>query len=185
MRQVMRRHVRSDRYSGLSILLHWSMLILLIAVYAAIELRELFPKGSDPRQALKMWHFMLGLSVLALVSIRIAARLVTPAPAEDGGPPWQRLAAAAVRLGLYGLMVAMPLAGWLILSAEGKPIPFFGLELPPLVAPDAQIAEQIEEWHELGGTIGYVLVGLHAAAALFHHYVLRDGALRRMLPARA
>ena len=55
------------RYGSLSIGLHWLMFLLMIAVYATIELREFYPKGSDPREALKVWHFMLGLSVLALV----------------------------------------------------------------------------------------------------------------------
>ena len=79
-------------------------------------------------------------------------------------------------------MIGMPIAGWLILSAEGKNIPFFGLELPALVGKDAQLAERIEETHELGGTIGYWLIGIHAAASLFHHYILRDRVLARMMP---
>jgi cytochrome b561 len=81
-------------------------------------------------------------------------------------------------------MLGMPLAGWTILSAEGDPIPFFGLELPPLVGPDKDFAHQVEELHELGGTIAYWLIGLHALAALFHHYVLKDGVLLRMMPRR-
>jgi cytochrome b561 len=81
-------------------------------------------------------------------------------------------------------MIAMPIAGWLILSAEGKAIPFFGFELPALVGANEQLAERTEEIHELGGTIGYWLIGIHAAASLFHHYVLRDRVLARMLPVR-
>lgn len=69
-----------DRYNAASIALHWIMLALLIGVYAAIELREFLPKGSGPREAMKTWHFMLGLSVLGLVWLRIAARLMWPAP---------------------------------------------------------------------------------------------------------
>ena len=78
----------------------------------------------------------------------------------------------------------MPLAGWALLGAEGKPILFFGLELPPLTAPDHDLAETIEELHEIGGTILYILIGIHAAAALAHHYLLGDDTLRRMLPGR-
>ena len=83
---------------------------------------------------------------------------------------------------LYLLMIAMPLGGWLILSASGKPIPFFGLELPALVAENQALADQVKEIHEIGGTAGYWLIGLHAAAALFHHYIQRDNTLRRMWP---
>ena len=175
---------RPDRYSGASILLHWLMLLLIAAVYAAIELREFFPKGSDPREALKQWHFMLGLSVLGLVLLRIAARLVW-APPTPVGPRWQQAIARLTHFALYLLMSGMPIAGWLILSAEGKAIPFFGFDLPALVPANEDFAEQVEEVHELGGTIGYWLIGLHAAASLFHHYVLRDRLLARMIPLRA
>ena len=67
------------RYSVASIILHWLMLLLIVGVYAAIEFREFFQEGSEPREALKTWHFMLGLSVLGLVWLRIAARLIWPA----------------------------------------------------------------------------------------------------------
>ena len=66
----------NSRYGTLSITLHWLMFILMIAVYASIELRELFPKGSDPREAMKALHFMLGLSLLLLLTVRIS----NPAP---------------------------------------------------------------------------------------------------------
>ena len=79
-------------------------------------------------------------------------------------------------------MICMPLAGWLILSAAGKPIPFFGLQLPALISENKDLAKLIREFHETLGKVGYFLIGLHAVAALFHHYVLRDNTLRRMLP---
>jgi cytochrome b561 len=85
---------------------------------------------------------------------------------------------------LYVWMVAMPILGWLILSGEAKPIPFFGLELPPLIVPDDLLGERLEDLHGTIGTIGYYLVGLHAAAALYHHYFMHDDTLRRMLPRR-
>jgi superoxide oxidase len=171
----------NHRYSSLTISLHWLMLALLAAVYACIELRVLWPKGSDPRELIKTWHFMLGLSVFALVWVRIAARLSggTP-PIEPAPPAWQNLLAKGVHVALYALMIVMPIGGWLILSASGKPIPFFGLELPALVAPDKALAEQIKEIHETGGVVGYWLIGLHAAASLFHHYIKRDNTLLRM-----
>lgn len=174
-----------NRYGSLSIGLHWLMLLLLIAVYACIELRELFPKGSDPREALKTWHFMLGLSVFVLVWLRLAMHFSGPTPRIEPAPPaWQRLSATLMHLGLYALMIGMPLGGWLLLSASGKPIPFFGLQLPALMGENKGLADLIKEIHETGGTVGYFLVGFHAAAALFHHYIKRDDTLVRMLPAR-
>lgn len=171
----------APRFSGLSIALHWLMLALLAAVYACIELREFYPRGSDIREGLKTWHFMLGLSVFVLVWVRLAARAVSW-PRGPTPRTWSGVAAAAVHLALYALMIAMPVMGWIVLSAEGDPAPFFGLSLPPLVAPDEGLAERVEDLHATVGVVGYWLIGLHAAASLFHHYGLRDGTLRRMLP---
>ena len=70
----------ANRYGSLSIGLHWLMLLLLIVVYASIEMRELSPKGSDPRAALKTWHFVLGLSIFALVWLRLAIHLSGTTP---------------------------------------------------------------------------------------------------------
>ena len=172
-----------SRYSSLSITLHWAMLLLLIAVYACMELREYYPKGSDFREGLKMWHFMFGLTVLLLVLIRIVARVTGGTPPITPDPPaWQTLIARLTHLALYAFMIAMPIAGWVILSASGKAIPFYGLDLPALVGLNKALAEQVKELHETVATIGYFLVGLHAVAALFHHYIVKDDTLRRMMP---
>jgi len=64
------------RWGSLSIALHWLMLILMVGVYACIELKGFFPKGSETRELLKQWHFMLGLSVFALVWLRLLARAI-------------------------------------------------------------------------------------------------------------
>jgi cytochrome b561 len=174
-----------SRYGSLSIGLHWLMLLLIAAVYACIELRGNFPKGSDIREGLKTWHFMLGLSILLLVLVRSAAHFIGTVPRIEPDPPkWQSLFAKLMHIALYALMIGMPLLGWLTLSAEGKPVPFFGLQLPSLVGESKSIAGWAKELHETGGTVGYFLIGLHAAAAMFHHYVVRDNTLRRMLPSR-
>ncbi|MGZ8227853.1 MAG: cytochrome b [Methylococcaceae bacterium] len=175
----------TERYGSLSIGLHWLMLILLAVVYACIELREFFPKGSDIREGLKTWHYMLGLSVFVLVWLRLAPSLGGAFPRIEPDPPmWQKRSARLMYIALYVLMIGMPLAGWLMLSAEGKPIPFFGLELPALIGESKEVAELIKEVHQTAGKTGYFLIGFHAAAALFHHFVLRDNTLRRMLPSR-
>lgn len=88
-------------------------------------------------------------------------------------------------LALYTFLIVMPLLGWLMLSAEGKVVPFLGLEFPALIGPDKLLGGKLEEIHETIGTIGYYLIGLHAAAALFHHYFMRDDTALRMLPSRA
>lgn len=174
-----------ERYGSLQIALHWAMLLLLAAVYTCIELKGFFPKGSGLREGLKAWHSMLGLTVLALATLRLVLHLAGPRPRVHPTPArWQTLAAKLVHFALYVFMIGMPILGWLMLSADAETIPFFGWALPPLVDADANLAEQFEEIHESIGKIGYALIGFHAAAALFHHYFLRDDTLRRMIPLR-
>lgn len=175
-----------ERYHPLSIGAHWLTLILLVAVYALIELRGIFPKGSAAHDAMKTWHFMLGLTVFGLTFARLAARGLYAAPAAaTGTPAWQHVLTKTLYLTLYLFLLVMPLLGWLTLSAKGKPIPFFGLDLPALIAPDKPLGRNLQNIHETIGTLGYYLIGAHAFAALFHHYILRDGTLRRMWLARA
>jgi cytochrome b561 len=171
------------RYGSARITLHWLMALLMVAVYALIELREFYPKGSDPRELMKTLHFMLGLGVLFLAVLRIFVATQSPKPPITPAlSAWQRILAAITHGLLYLLMLGLPLLGWLLLSAAGKPIPFFGIELPPLIGQDKALAKTLKEVHQLAGQAGYFLIGLHTAAALFHHYVVKDDTLRRMLP---
>jgi superoxide oxidase len=173
----------SRGYSGTMIALHWGIVLLIIAVYATMELRGLAPRGPE-RDAVKAVHYMLGLSVLVLVMLRVAVRLSSPPPPAimPALPAWQAWSARLLHAVLYLFMFAMPVLGWLVLSAQGAGIPFWGLSLPSLVSPDKALARSFKEAHEFIATLGYGLVGLHAAAALFHHYIRRDTTLRRMLP---
>jgi len=174
-----------DRYGSLQIILHWTTLLLVVALYVCIELRGQFPKGSNVREALKAWHFTLGLSVLILAIVRIGLQLYGPSPAIRPAPPgWQIAAGKVVHFALYAFMIGMPIIGWLLLSSEGKDIPFCGFNLPRLIGASKDLAEQLEELHETVGNIGYAMIGVHAAAALAHHYIARDNTLLRMLPRR-
>lgn len=177
---------KPETYSTPFIALHWFMAVLIAAVFATIELREYFPKGSDPREQLKALHFMLGLSVLLLVVLRIILR------AREADPPIvppmataQKAIALGLHLALYAVMLVMPILGWVTLSAAGKPVPFFGLTLPALVAENKELAENLKEAHEFIGTIFYYLIGIHILAALFHHYARKDNTLTRMLLPRS
>ena len=177
--------IGTSRYGSLSIGLHWLMLLLIVTVYAAMELKGLFPRGSDGRQMMVMWHFTLGLSVLALAVLRLVVNSFSTAPKIVPEPPkLQQLVAKLMHLALYALMIGMPLAGWMILSAAGKPILFFGLQLPALIGQNIDTAKQIKEIHETVASLGYFLIGIHAAAALYHHYIARDNTLLRMMPGR-
>ena len=172
------------RYGTALVAVHWFMALLMVAVFASIELRVLYAKGTEMRDFMKALHFMLGLSVLLMVVLRLAARWASPKPVEaapaNALQTWSQRLAAVGHLALYGFMLLMPLAGWLALSAAGKPIPFFGLELPALMGPNKTFAHDIKELHEAVGETGYWLIGIHVAAALGHHYVLKDGLMSRM-----
>jgi superoxide oxidase len=174
----------ADRYSSLTVGLHWMIFLLLVAVYACMELRGFAEKGSALRNGMSALHFMLGLSVLLLVVLRLASRAVG-GPAPGIRPPlplWQARSAAVLHVLLYAFMIAMPLLGWLTLSAGGKPIPFFGAVLPPLLGTNVELSRQIKEVHETLATVGYFLIGVHAAAGLAHRYLFKDNTLARMLP---
>lgn len=171
------------RYSTALVAVHWFMALLMVAVFASIELRVLYAKGTEMRDAMKALHFMLGMGVLLMVLLRLAARWNSPKPVEAAASPaqtWAHRLAAMGHLALYGFMLLMPLAGWLALSAAGKPIPFFGLELPALMGPNKTFAHDIKELHEAVGQLGYWLIGVHVAAALGHHYIIKDGLMSRM-----
>jgi cytochrome b561 len=174
----------AQRYAKLSMTLHWLMLGLFVGVYACIELKGMVPRTSPFKGLLLGMHGVFGLSIFALVWIRLFGRL-KPAPSISPPlPVWQKVSSQVVHVALYALMIATPLLAWLMLSAGGKPIPYFGLFLPSPLSLDTELARQLKSWHEWVGNMGYWLIGLHAIAALFHHYVLGDNTLVRMLPGR-
>ena len=165
----------AHHYSRMSIALHWLMVLLFVLIYAAIEFRGIFPKDSDGRNLMKDAHFMLRLLARTLG----VAPKITPTP-----PAWQTALATLMHWALYLFMIAMPVLGYLVLSYNDKPVFFYGFDILPLTAKDPDFAKQIKSWHELGGTIGYWLIGLHAVAGLAHHYLIKDNTLLRMLPGR-
>ncbi len=178
----MSNHNHSERYSKSIVIMHWVMLLLMASVYAFIELKVLFVKGTPPRELMKAIHFTLGLTVFLFVLVRIYFRLSSTTPAiQPALSPLAQYASKTMHLVLYGLMIAMPIAGWLTLSAAGKTVPFYGLELPPLIAKNKELADIIKELHETAGKAGYFLIAGHALVGLYNHYIRRDNVLTRML----
>lgn len=173
--------IPAARFPRRLVVLHWLTVLLLAAVYATMELRGLFPRGSASREAIKTAHYFLGLSVFALTWVRLGLRLAgRPPPITPRPPAWQSFLSAAVALALYGLLLTMPVIGYLLLNAEGHAPSIAGLQLPLLVAENHALAERLEGWHEGIAVAGYWLVGLHALAALYHHHVRHDDTLLRM-----
>lgn len=172
-----------QRYDAVSIALHWVTAVLVVVVIALIELKGWFPKGSMLRDAMKFWHFQLGAFVLLLGGMRLIWALLAarPEPLAAPGSLERRLGAIA-HGALYLALFLLPLSGLIILIIAGKPVAVFGIDLPVRVPGDRPVAKAVEEVHEFFGNAMMALIGLHAAAALWHHYLRRDATLTRMLP---
>jgi len=172
-------------YGWVSISFHWLMLLLIVATYAAMDLKSFYPKGSPAREALATWHFTLGLTVFCFVWLRLWARSTGPNPViEPAMAAWQAMSAKAMHWVLYALMISLPLLGWLTISAKGINVSLFGTELPALIGKNDELAKWTKQIHEAIANAGYFLIGLHVSAALLHHYVKRDNTLKLMLPKR-
>lgn len=175
------------RYSLSMIRLHWLTFILVVAAYVFMEFRDIFPRNTPGREFMKAAHYSMGLTILGLTLARLIIKLTgDPAPAITPAPPaWQQTAVKAGHALIYLFLIAMPLLGWATLSTEGDAVIFYGLEIPALLAPDKIMSGRLEELHELGGKIGYVLLGAHALLAILHHTLFKDTTLIRMMPKRA
>ena len=128
-------------------------------------------------------HKLLGFTLLCVVVARLVYRFRNGAPADEPTLEWwQKAASHATHWGIYALLVAVPLGGWLGVSLYGARSIFGIVSLPPLAGQDQDAAGAIFTWHFRGAMLLVILVGAHVGAALFHHVVRKDGVLRRMLP---
>ncbi len=171
-------------YDRVEIALHWTTAAFVAVLWLLGQGWGYLPRGSDGRHALQDLHVSLGLLFTAVLAARILWRLGPgrrPLPATTG---LAEVAAKLVHYLLYVLLTGQVVLGWLWRWANHDPLSLFGLFTIP--SPAAFTKAQKTLFGNLHGTIANViliLAGLHAAAALFHHFALRDGVLRRMLPA--
>jgi cytochrome b561 len=179
-------HANAPRYPLTMIRLHWLTFVLVVLAYIFMEFREIFDRGTPGREFMKATHYSLGLTILALTLARLVVKVTGPAAPviSPALAPWQQTAATLGHIAIYAFLIAMPLLGWATLSAEGDPVPYLGFELPALVGPDKVLSGRLEELHEIGGKIGYVLLGGHALLSIIHHAVFKDTTLIRMMPER-
>jgi cytochrome b561 len=169
-----------ERYNRVARFLHWSIAALVIGNIAGGLLHE--PLEDVVR--LIPVHKAIGMTVLALTLVRIAWRFTWRAPPHPAGMSALEIAAArAVHGVFYGLMLAMPLTGWIIASAGKYPLSWFGLfDLPKLPVTRADpLYGAASEGHEILGWLFLALAILHIAAALRHHVLIKDNVLRRMM----
>lgn len=174
-----------SRYTHTAIALHWGMFLLIVWGFSiGISMVDL--PLSPAKLKYFSWHKWIGVTVFLLAVARIGWRLTHPAPPLPVTMPiWQRKAATLSHMLLYVLIVAVPLSGWIYSSAAGLPTVYLGLvPLPDLLAKDKGLAEQLKSVHYLLNTTLAVIVLLHGAAALKHHFIDKDGLLARMWPSR-
>jgi len=168
-------------YSAFSRWVHWLTLALFVGLFAIGWYRDLLPQAM--RGSALQLHKSFGITVLALTILRLIWRFTAGVPAIPADlPAWQRLGARASHVALYLLLLAQPLVGWLWSSAGTKPINFFFLvQLPWLIGPDKSLNRTLGNLHGLIADALLVVIGLHAAAALYHHFVRKDRVLVGML----
>lgn len=173
-------------YGAVARVLHWGTALIVAGLWIVgtvmVDLTDLGLKFS-----LYQWHKSFGFVVLALTVVRLVWRHLDRRPPALPMPAWQRRAAAVSHALLYVLLIVIPLSGFLMVSTAPIAIPtvLFGVvPVPHPLGPDESLFALFRQVHESLTTLLLVLVALHVAAALKHHLVDRDAALRRMLVQR-
>lgn len=171
------------RWGAVAQLLHWSIVVLMaIQVALGLTLKTLHPGPTF--FAIINTHKSIGITILALAAIRLLWRWANPVPALPGNlEPYERVLAHVTHAGLYVIIFAMPLSGWIGSSAHGFTVKWFGLfAVPNPVSKDLPLSGLMGELHTALAIAFGLIVAVHIAAAFKHHFVLRDDTLRRMLP---
>ena len=169
-------------YSKTAKTFHWLTALLVLGMLAF----GFFMGGIEGLARFKAYnlHKSIGITILVLISLRLLWRLThSYPPSLSSHKPWEKILAKLVHFSLYGLLFLMPLSGWTMSSAAGRPVKVFDLfTMPDLVSPDRELAGFLSSahWYIAWGIIG--LVTLHIAGALKHHIVDKDVTLKRMLP---
>ncbi len=172
-----------NRYTRTAVALHWLIALLIFGVFPLGVYMSDLPLSPD-KLRLYSYHKWIGMSVLLLAVLRLLWRLrYPPPPLLPGMPRWQEIAAHAVHHSLYLLVLAVPLSGWLMSSALGFSVVWFGvLPLPDLIAKDKPLGDALKAVHESLNYALLLLVLAHVGGALKHQFMDRDGTLARMLP---
>lgn len=168
-------------YDRRTILLHWLSAALIVALWTAGQSIDFFPKGA-PRVTVRSLHISAGLCLAVLLVLRLAWRVRggSRLPAADAG--WSGKAAVGIHRLLYALLGAVVLIGVTCVWIRGD-TSFYLFTVPHPGFADAALREEVVDLHGLCANVLLAIAGLHAAAALWHHFALKDGVLRRMWPA--
>lgn len=172
-----------QRWGWIAMTLHWATALGVIGlVVVGLWMDEM--STSPAKVKVYALHKSIGLTVLALVTLRLLWRLVDRRPPlPPGMPAWERFLASLTHGLLYVAMFVMPLSGWLYNSASNFPLKWLNLfEVPALSGPDRELKHLAHEIHENTFYVIAVLFALHLAGALKHHFIDRDPTLARMTP---
>jgi cytochrome b561 len=172
------------RWGAIAQLLHWLVVLLIIAQFTLALLADDLPSGMK-KLVLLSRHKSIGITILLLVCLRLGWRWTNLTPTLPSTlKPYERTLARATHFLLYALLFALPLSGWTMSSARGFPVSWFGfIQLPDLVPKNKALYEALLATHETLAWTLTAVVALHIGAALKHHFVLKDDVLKRMLPA--
>jgi cytochrome b561 len=177
----------AERWGSVQIGLHWTIaaLVLLVQVPAGITMVSVDP-GTVQNVGYNI-HKTNGIVIFLLAIVRLGWRFAHPVPfLPTDMPAWQARLARTTHALLYLVLFLMPVTGFLYTAIGGFPVPFFMLyDLAPLVPVNKPVAEVFKYAHLTLQFVLYVTVLLHVAGALQHHYVRKDGILRRMLSSTA
>jgi cytochrome b561 len=173
------------RYGAVAQTLHWTIVLLVIVQFVLGFTAHGLPISMQ-RLVLMVRHKSFGMTILALVFLRLGWRWYSPPPPlPESLAGWQRFLARVTHALLYALLFALPVVGWISSSASHLTVTWFGLfAFPNLVGPDVELAKLSKTVHMLLAWLLLAVAGLHALAAFWHHLVLKDQVLSRMLPRR-
>ncbi|RWG76624.1 cytochrome b [Mesorhizobium sp.] len=171
-------------YTSSQKFLHWALFALVVLLYGLTFGEEFYPRGDPAVDAIWRLHISFGLLLAAFVLWRVVLRGVKGAPELPAEmSPLEQTAAKVGHFALYALLVALPVLGILLTWFRGDSLSFFGLfTVPAPFAADRATARTIRELHELCANGILIVAGVHALAALYHHFIRRDAILTRMLP---
>lgn len=172
----------AERWGSVAIGLHWSVAALILLVQVPAGLVMLRVEAGALQNALFNVHKNVGLVIFALALVRVGWRLVNPVPALPlDVPGWQERIAHLTHFLLYALLFSLPVSGYLYTAFGGFPVPLFMVwDLAALVPASEAQAEVWQAIHYWSQWALYVVVALHVAGALQHHFVRGDDVLRRI-----
>ena len=173
----------SHQYTATAKSLHWLMAVMLFGLLALGLYMTDLPLSPE-KLKLYSWHKWAGVTVFLLLLFRLLWRIKNPPPPlPESMPKALQLVAHAGHFGLYALMFAIPLSGWLMSSAKGFQTVYFGvLPIPDLIEKNKELGHLLAEVHETLSWLFIILLVGHIAAALKHHFIDKDDILIRMLP---